>query len=86
MRTDDREVMAVAAREQRVLITEDKDFGWLAFVGGAEHEGVLLIRFPGNERQTLAGAVQDLVAEHGEKLRGSFTVLQPGLARIMRQP
>ena len=31
-RTDDREVIALAAQEQRILLTEDKDFGWLAFV------------------------------------------------------
>ena len=83
-RTDDREVIALAAQEQRVLLTEDKDFGWLAFVGGAKHEGVILIRFPGHERQSQASAVQTLVADHGDDLRGSFTVLQPGQARITR--
>ncbi len=67
-RTDDVEVIALAAREQRVLLTEDKDFGWLAFVGGAGHEGVILMRFPGGERQTLAGSVTALVGEHGEEL------------------
>jgi predicted nuclease of predicted toxin-antitoxin system len=84
-RTDDGEVIVLAAREQRVLLTEDKDFGWLAFVRGAEHEGVILMRFPGSERQTLAGSVTALVEEHGEELRGSFTVLQPGQARITRR-
>ena len=84
-RTDDREVIALAAQEQRILLTEDKDFGWLAFVDGAEHEGVILIRFPGNERRSLALAVTDLVAEHGQELPGSFTVLQPGQARITRR-
>lgn len=28
-RTDDQDVIALAARESRVLVTEDKDFGWL---------------------------------------------------------
>jgi predicted nuclease of predicted toxin-antitoxin system len=84
-RTDDREVVALATRERRILLTEDKDFGWLAFVGGAEHEGVILMRFPGSERQTLASSVKALVDEHGAELRGSFTVLQPGQARIARR-
>jgi len=81
-RTVDAEVIALARREGRILLTEDKDFGWLAFVAGASSEGVILVRFPGNARQTLGTSVLDLVAKHGEALRASFTVLQPGQARI----
>lgn len=29
-RSDDRELIEQAARERRILLTEDKDFGWLA--------------------------------------------------------
>jgi predicted nuclease of predicted toxin-antitoxin system len=85
-RTVDAEVIAMAAREGRILLTEDKDFGWLAFVAGASSEGVILVRFPGNARQTLGPSVLDLVAKHGEALRASFTVLQPGQARITPGP
>jgi predicted nuclease of predicted toxin-antitoxin system len=85
-RTVDAEVIALAAREGRILLTEDKDFGWLAFVVGANSEGVILVRFPGNARQTLGPSVLDLVAKHGEALRASFTVLQPGQARITPGP
>ncbi len=78
----DAEVIALASREGRILLTEDKDFGWLAFVAGAGSEGVILVRFPGTARQTLGASVLDLITTHGEALRGSFTVLQPGHARI----
>lgn len=81
-RTDDAEVIALAARDDRILLTADKDFGWLAFVAHAETRGVILIRFPGNPRQSLAHAIRDLVARHGDGLQGSFTVVQPGQARI----
>src|SRR5512138_785457 len=33
-RTVDADVIALAASESRILLTEDKDFGWLAFVVG----------------------------------------------------
>lgn len=85
-RTVDREVMALAAREHRILLTEDKDFGWLAYVGGEETEGVILIRFPGNARRTLGDAVKDLVAEYGDRLMGCFAVLEPGQTRIGPRP
>jgi predicted nuclease of predicted toxin-antitoxin system len=82
IRTVDAEVIALALREGRILLTEDKDFGWLAFVVGVECEGVILVRYPGTARQALGLAVLDVVATHGEALRGSFTVLQPGHTRI----
>lgn len=85
-RTNDGEVMALAGLEQRVLLTEDKDFGWLAFVARAESAGVVLIRYPGGAREGLARAVIELVSQHGDQLTASFTVLQPGHARIARMP
>jgi predicted nuclease of predicted toxin-antitoxin system len=85
-RTVDAEVIALALREGRILLTEDKDFGWLAFVAGARSSGVILVRFPGTARQSLGVAVLELVASHGEALRGSFTVIQPGHTRITPGP
>lgn len=86
VRTVDAEVIALASQERRILLTEDKDFGWLAFVAEAGGGGVILVRFPGTARQTLGPSVLDLVAKHGEALHGSFTVLQPGHARITPGP
>jgi predicted nuclease of predicted toxin-antitoxin system len=81
-RTVDAEVIALAGRENRILITEDKDFGWLAFVGGAGAAGVVLVRYPANARQGLGQAMADLVCSRGDALRGGFTVVQPGQVRI----
>lgn len=38
-RSDDRDLIAQAARQQRILLTEDKDFGWLVFVSHAHSAG-----------------------------------------------
>jgi hypothetical protein len=38
-----RELIEQANREQRILLTEGKDFGWLVFVSQAESAGVILI-------------------------------------------
>jgi len=42
--------MEMAYAEKRILLTEDKDFGWLAFVGQVDNPGVILIRFPADMR------------------------------------
>ena len=74
----DREVIEIAHGEQRIPLTEDKDFGWLAFVAHVESPGVVLIRFPASARSALAGSVLQLVVEFGAKLNGNFVVLRPG--------
>ena len=85
-RSDDRQVIEQVYSEKRVLLTEDKDFGWLVFAGHAESAGVILIRFPGHARQTLVQVVSQLVREQGEQLLGTFVVVQPGHIRISRRP
>ncbi len=83
-RSDDRELIEWASREQRVLLTEDKDFGWLVFASQVASPGVILIRYPVYARATLAQVILQLVVEQGEQLAGAFVVVQPGHIRISR--
>ncbi len=85
-RSDDRALIQQANLEKRILLTEDKDFGWLVFVSHAESAGVILIRFPGNARQAMTRAVQQVVREQGAELLNAFVVVQPGHTRISRKP
>jgi predicted nuclease of predicted toxin-antitoxin system len=77
-------VLGLARSEARVLLTEDKDFGQLAYAGGHETAGVLLIRVPGNARRSLGEAVVQVVTELGERISGAFVVIEPGRARVSR--
>lgn len=81
-RATDAEVLDLAAREDRTLLTEDKDFGQLVFAGAGARAGVVLIRFRPQARPGLGKAVTDLVSPHGDNLRARFTVLEPGRARL----
>jgi len=81
-RSRDDELIAQAHSEKRILLTEDKDFGWLVFVSHADTFGVILFRFPGNARQTMAQAAVELAREQGASLYGTFVVVQPGYVRI----
>jgi len=78
--------MSLALAEERILLTEDKDFGWLVFAGRMDSPGVILIRFPARARSLLADAVLKLVNEHASQLAGAFVVLLPGTARISAGP
>jgi len=80
----DKEVLRIAVEEERILITEDSDFGEWVFAYGEKMKGVLFIRFPGNARSSLGETVVLFVEKHGMDLIGSFTVLQPGRARIRK--
>ena len=84
-RSVDRELIEQSARENRILITEDKDFGWLVFVSREDSAGVIFIRFPGDARETLVQTIHELVSEQGEQLYGAFVVVQPGHIRISRR-
>ena len=79
---DDKAVLELAAREDRIFITEDRDFGQLTYAAASPGPGVILVRFPSNMRAGLPALMMELVAEYGDKLRGRFTVIQPGRIRF----
>lgn len=83
---EDEWVMALALHEDRVLLTEDKDFGQLVFAAGRQTLGVVLIRFPASARPALGARILELVHKHAERLTGSFVVLQPERIRISALP
>jgi len=85
-RSDDRRLIEQAHRESRILLTEDKDFGWLVHVSHADSAGVILIRFPGNARRVLGETIRRLIRDEGERLANAFVVAQPGQVRISRAP
>jgi len=73
----DEEVLALAQREQRILITNDKDFGELVVREQQSHAGVILFRFPlDSTAQHKMRALEELLAAHPEP-RDQFVVLTP---------
>lgn len=85
-RAEDDDVREKAVGDDRILITEDKDFGQLVYASMRTTGGVIFIRFPTRARRSLPEAVVELVRQRGERLKGSFTVLQPGRVRTGRSP
>jgi predicted nuclease of predicted toxin-antitoxin system len=75
-------VLKAAVSENRILLTEDKDFGKWVFAHKSATAGVVLIRYPSNMRSVMMELIVELVNRHGNELLGKFTVLEPGRARI----
>ena len=80
--TEDDALIEIALRDERIFLTEDKDFGELIFAYQRKSGGVIFIRFPSKARATLPNAILELVGERRDKLVGKFTVLQPNRIRI----
>ena len=85
-REEDDAVMERAVRGGRILLTEDKDFGQLVYAKLQKTGGVIFIRFPARVRRSLPATVVEVVRRRGQRLIGSFTVLQPGRVRTGPRP
>jgi predicted nuclease of predicted toxin-antitoxin system len=78
----DEDVLAQAAREQRILLTFDKDFGELAWDAALPpSSGVVLFRLPMTSAAN-AGAMLAARLEERADWAGHFTVLEPGRIRM----
>jgi predicted nuclease of predicted toxin-antitoxin system len=74
-RTPDLELIEKAARERRVVITFDKDFGELVFKRG-HSVGVVLIRLRATSMRDMVSVVLNLVSGEGENLNRFFCVVE----------
>lgn len=81
----DAEIIARAASDKRILITNDRDFGDLIFQSHLPHAGVLLLRLR-NERPSSKIAVLDRILRgYGDSLAGNFVVATEHLVRLARK-
>jgi predicted nuclease of predicted toxin-antitoxin system len=78
----DREVLARAALEHRVIATFDPDYGALVYQNGLPPPaGVIYFRFMPRSPEEPANRLLALMAAPALILEGRFTVLEPGQAR-----
>jgi len=78
----DPEVLQNAIDENRLLLTEDKDFGEWVFAHGSVLSGVIFFRYPSRFRKSMARMAYELVSKKSSKLIGKFTVVEPGRFRV----
>ena len=78
----DDEVLAIAYRQGRILITKDRDFGELVFVEHQPHAGVIYLRLePSGGLKTIVARLDDVLAQHAHQL-DRFIVVTRDLIRV----
>jgi predicted nuclease of predicted toxin-antitoxin system len=80
----DSEVCRLAAHEQRLLLTEDKDFGELVFRWHRAAPGIVLLRIVSESRALKWPRLAAAIERYGEALFGRYTVVEE--SRIRSRP
>ena|SRR5215212_59409 len=81
----DEDVLAIARREQRILITDDRDFGELVFRNRRPHAGVIYLRVGAYAELDLKRErLEDALRRHANDL-DQFLVVTRNRVRVRRQ-
>ena len=78
------DLIELALAENRILPTEDKDFGWLVFAARVDSPSVIPMRSSASGGAHSLARFMKIPDEHKSLLEGAFVVLRPGEARISR--
>ena len=81
---NDSDVIALALREKRLLLTEDKDFGDLVFRRERAIPGVVLMRVRPEYSALKAVRLAAAIERYGERLFGRYMVIEEGRFRSRR--
>jgi len=81
---EDELILKIANSQERILLTQDKDFGELVFRLKQSQTGIVLIRLEGYTSAIKAQIVKDVLLAHQNELTTAFTVIQPNAIRIRK--
>ncbi|MFN8637240.1 MAG: DUF5615 family PIN-like protein [Chloroflexota bacterium] len=80
---EDSEILAIALRDQRILITFDRDFGELVFSHGHPHGGVLYFRLGRIDLHVELERLDYVLANFADRLDHFLTITRRGV-RVRR--
>ena len=80
--SSDKKVLQISREFDRILITEDSDFGEWIFAHQAKSAGVLFLRYRNDEILQITATITDFIQRHGDTLHGKFVTLTPKKVRI----
>lgn len=78
----DEEVLRIAQKEGRILLTFDKDFGELVFKKGGEARGIILLRFAPRSPEYIAKRIERLLKAKEITFDGQFVVVTESRIRV----
>lgn len=79
---EDKDVLALAIQENRILITNDKDFGRLVFKDKLSSTGIILLRLEDESSQLKIERLKAVLLRFKEKLPNNFLVITEDKVRI----
>lgn len=82
-RLPDPDILALAHRERRILLTNDSDFGTLVWQHGHPHAGVIYFRMLKTSADRKIDRLIHVLAEYGDAL-DHFIVVTAGDVRVRR--
>ncbi len=80
---DDGEILKMAEAENRIIVTNDKDFGEMIFREGKPHKGVILLRLKDERTANKIRKIEWLLELHAERIPGNFVVATETTVRIV---
>ncbi len=80
----DEEVLKYATAENRILVTNDKDFGELVYKKYKKVAGLILIRSKDESPSRRIQLIKYLLDQHLHQIEGSFIVVTEKVVRIRR--
>ncbi len=81
---DDMEILSWGVKENRVIVTMDKDFGELVYRSKEKHKGVLLLRLEDKTGKEKAEIVAKIAKKYGTRLAGRFAVYRAARLRFRK--
>lgn len=83
--SSDTTVLEFAAKDQRILITCDKDFGDMIFRNKMKHAGIILVRLMNDQPANIILFIQDVLNNYTQQdLAHNFTVVTETSIRIIK--
>lgn len=82
---NDEDIIQKAAKENWILITNDKDFGDKVYRDGRIHKGVILLRLEDERSLSKIQVISRLLKNYMDRLPDSFVVVREKQVRFARK-
>ena len=80
----DIEIIALARKEHRIILTNDKDFGELTFYRKEASHGIVLFRVKGQNANEKKLLLTKLLRDYSDKLNAHFTTIKKDKFRFIK--
>lgn len=81
----DTDILNIAFAQNRILITNDKDFGDIVFQKNYQHCGIILLRLKNYSAENKIKVIKDLFDSNLNNLFGNFIVVTDINIKIVKQ-